>query len=217
MFDTATARRLMVEGQIRTADVTETELLEAMLTVPRERFVPPPFTELAYIEKDIPIGDGRTILKPMVLAKLIQAARVRGRDRVLDLACGTGYSTAILARLAGTVIALEEDPALASKAKTALAAVDVGHAEVVVGPHVNGWAAGAPYDVILLNGAAEVLPEVLARQLAADGRLLCVYGRAPATKGTIFHVSDGELVGRPLFDASATLLPGFAKPPTFVF
>ncbi len=214
MFDTATARRLMVEGQIRTADVTETGLLEAMLTVPRERFVPPPFTELAYIEKDIPIGDGRTLLKPMVLAKLIQAARVRGQDRVLDLACGTGYSTAILARLAGMVIALEEDPALA---KAALATVDVGHAEVVVGPHVNGWPASAPYDVILLNGAAEVLPEVLARQLAADGRLVCIYGRAPATKGMIFHVTDGEFVGRPLFDAGATLLPGFAKPPAFVF
>ncbi len=217
MFDTATARRLMVDGQIRTADVTDLALLEAMLTVPRERFVPPSLTELAYLDKDIPLANGRALLKPMVLAKLIQAARVRSGDHVLDVGCGTGYSCAVLARLAGSVIALEEDAELASQAKAALAAVGAAQVEVVVGPLVAGWPAGAPYDVILLNGATDVAPEVLGRQLKPDGRLACVYGRSPAGKGMIYHLIEGRPVGRPIFDAAARLLPGLVAPPAFVF
>ena len=109
MFDTATARRMMVDGQVRTADVTDLELIAAMAALPRERFVPAALAEQAYRDGDIAIGDGRVLLKPMVLAKLIQAARVRGSDHVLDVGCGTGYSSAVLARLAGSVVALEED------------------------------------------------------------------------------------------------------------
>ncbi len=217
MFDTATARRLMVEGQIRTADVTNLDLQEAMLTLPRERFVPPSLAALAYLDKDIPIAKGRALLKPMVLAKLIQAARVRGGDHVLDVACGTGYSSAVLARLAGSVIALEEDAELARQAKEALAAADAAQVQVVIGPLTAGWLPGAPYDVIFLNGATEIAPEALGRQLKPDGRLACIYGRSPATKGMIFHVIEGHLVGCPMFDAAAELLPGFVAPPAFVF
>ncbi len=217
MFDTATARRLMVEGQVRTADVTNLDLQEAMLTLPRERFVPPSLAALAYLDKDIPIAKGRALLKPMVLAKLIQAAGVQSGDHVLDVACGTGYSSAVLARLASSVIALEEDAELARQAKEALAAVDAAQVQVVTGPLTAGWQPGAPYDVILLNGATEITPEALGRQLKPDGRLACIYGRSPAAKGMIFHVIEGQLVGRPVFDAAAGLLPGFAAPPAFVF
>jgi len=217
MFDTVAARRLMVDGQVRTADVTDPALLEAMLTVQRERFMPPSLAALAYLDSDIQIAPGRALLKPMVLAKLIQAARITPDDRVLDVGCGTGYSTALLARLAAAVVALEEDADLANKAKEALAAVGAARVEVVVGPLIAGWPAGATYDVILLNGAAEVLPDVLGRQLKPGGRLVGVCGRPPAAKGTINHMIEGHLVGRPVFDAAAQLLPGFVAPPAFVF
>lgn len=217
MFDTATARRLMVEGQVRAADVTDLDLLDAMLSLPRERFVPPALAEIAYLDGDIPLAEGRALLKPMVLAKLIQTARVRSGDHVLDVACGTGYSAAVLARLAGSVIALEEDAELARQAKEALAAVGAARVEVAVGPLTAGWPAGAPYDVILLNGATEIAPEALGRQLKPDGRLVCISGRAPASRGMIYRLSEGRLVGRPVFDAAAPLLPGFVAPPAFVF
>jgi protein-L-isoaspartate(D-aspartate) O-methyltransferase len=217
MFDAAAARRLMVEGQIRTADVTDAALLDAMLTLPRERFLPPSLAPLAYADSDIPIGKGRALLKPMVLAKLIQAARLRSHDRVLDVGCTTGYSTAVLLRLAGSVIALEEDAELAQQARDALVATTTVQVEVAVGPLTAGWPPAAPYDVILLNGATEITPEALGLQLKPDGRLVGVHGGSPASKAMIYHLIEGRLVGRPIFDASAPLLPGFAAPPTFVF
>ena len=155
MFDTATARRMMVDCQVRTADVTDLELIAAMAALPRERFVPAALAEQAYRDGDIAIGDGRVLLKPMVLAKLIQAARVRGSDHVLDVGCGTGYSSAVLARLAGSVVALEEDAGLAQQAKAALAATDGSHVPVATAPLTTGWPQAAPYDVILLNGATK--------------------------------------------------------------
>jgi protein-L-isoaspartate(D-aspartate) O-methyltransferase len=217
MFDTANARRWMVEGQVRTADVTDAGLLDAMSDLPRELFLPPSLVALAYVDADIPIAKGRSLLKPMVLAKLIQAARVRTEDRVLDVGCATGYSAALLARLAGSVIALEEDANLADQAKEALAAAGIPDVDVAVGPLTGGWPAGAPYDVILLEGATEIAPEALGAQLKPDGRLVCVHGPGPATKGTIFHLIEGRLVGRAAFDAAARVLPGFVAPPAFVF
>jgi protein-L-isoaspartate(D-aspartate) O-methyltransferase len=214
MFDTVAARRMMVDGQIRTADVTDLDLIGAMLAVPRERFVPAALAELAYCDGDIALGGGRALLKPMVLAKLIQAARVKGGDRVLDVGCGTGYSSAVLARLGATVVALEQDEALARQAKDALAGAGV---TVVTGPLTAGWPAAAPYDVILLEGATEVIPEALGRQLKPDGRLACIFGRGPTGKATIYRPAEGSLAGRPIFDAAATLLPGFVAPPAFVF
>jgi protein-L-isoaspartate(D-aspartate) O-methyltransferase len=217
MFDAANARRLMVEGQIRTADVTDVALLDAMSTLPRERFLPPSLAQLAYVDGEIPVARGRALLRPMVLAKLIQAARVGAKDRVLDVGCATGYSSAVLARLAGSVIALEEDADLARQAKEALAAVGTVNVEVVTGPLTAGWPAGGPYDVILLDGAAEVTPEALGRQLRPEGLLVGIHGRSPASKAMIYHLIEGHLVGRPVFDAAARLLPGFSAPPEFVF
>jgi protein-L-isoaspartate(D-aspartate) O-methyltransferase len=217
MFDATTARRLMVDGQIRTADVTDAALLDALLTVPREQFLPPALAPLAYLDADIPLGKGRALLRPMVLAKLIQAAPIRTGERILDIGCATGYSAAILARLGAFVVALEEDADLATAAKTALAAVGTTNAQFVVGPLAAGWSAGGPYDGILLNGAAEVIPEVLGDQLKPGGWLVGVGGRPPACKGMVYRVTEGSLVGRPIFDAAATLLPGFRAPARFVF
>ncbi len=217
MFDSAAARRMMVDGQVRTADVTNLDLIAAMLAVPRERFVPSSLAEQAYVDSDIAIAEGRALLKPMVLAKLIQAAGVRSNDHVLDVGCGTGYSSAVLARLAGSVIALEEDAALARQAKEALAATGAARGMVAIGPLIEGWPAAAPYDLILLNGATEIMPEALGRQLKPSGRLACIFGCGPAGKAMIYRRVEGRLVGRPIFDAAAPLLPGFLAPPAFVF
>jgi len=217
MFDSATARRMMVDGQVRTADVHNPDLLTAMLTLPRERFVPPSLAGQAYIDSDIDIAPGRVLLKPMVFAKLIDAVDVRATDHVLDVGCGLGYSSAVLAQLAGSIVALEEDPALATQAKAALPAGGVARVTLALGPLNAGWPAAAPYDLILLNGATEIVPEGFSSQLKPEGRLACIFGRAPAAKAMIYRVSEGRLVGRPAFDATAPVLPGFVAPPAFVF
>jgi protein-L-isoaspartate(D-aspartate) O-methyltransferase len=217
MFDTVMARRMMVDGQVRTADVTDLDLIAAMLAVPRELFVPQPLAEQAYFDGDIPLGAGRALLKPMVLAKLIQGGQVSAADHVLDVGCGTGYASAVLSHIVGSVVALEEEAGLASRAEQALAAVGAAGVTVAIGRLTEGWLAAAPYDFILLNGATEIVPEAIGRQLKPDGRLACIFGRAPTGKAMIYRLIEGHLVGRPIFDAGAPVLPGFVAAPTFVF
>ncbi|MGA2895141.1 MAG: protein-L-isoaspartate O-methyltransferase [Xanthobacteraceae bacterium] len=217
MFDTAMARRMMVDGQIRTVDVTNLDLIGAMLAVPRELFMPPAMTAQAYLDSEIALGQGRALLKPMVLAKLIQAAEVGGGDHILDVGCGTGYSAALLSQLAGSVVALEEDAALARQAQAALAAAGAVSVVVATGPLTAGWPAAAPYDLILLDGATGIVPESLAQQLKPNGRILGIFSQGPTGKAMIYRLIEGHLLGRPIFDAAAPLLPGFAAPAVFVF
>jgi len=222
MIDFAEARRMMVEGQVRTYDVTDLRVLAALLEIPRENFVPAEQQPLAYVDRDLAVtnpGDGRPpryLLKPAVLARLIQEAAIGASDRVLDVGCATGYSSAVLSKLAGTIVALEEDRKLAEIARDTLAAISAQNVAVETGALTAGAPGKAPFDVILLNGAAEILPKSLSRQLKDGGRLACVFGRAPG-RATIFRGIAGHLTGYTAFDAAAPLLPGFAKPAEFVF
>jgi protein-L-isoaspartate(D-aspartate) O-methyltransferase len=223
MIDFAAARRTMVDCQVRPSDVTDLRIVAAMLELPRERFVAEENADLAYLDLDAPVtratgsGDVRRLLKPMVLAKMVQAAAVKADDLVLDVGCSTGYSAALLARLARSVVALEEDPALPQLARENLKAVGADNATVVTGPLPDGWRAEAPYDVVFVDGATEVVPNALCRQLKADGRLIAVVGRAPTSRAMIYRLVAGDVSGWPIFDATAPVLPGFAAPSEFVF
>jgi protein-L-isoaspartate(D-aspartate) O-methyltransferase len=213
----------MVDSQVRTSDVTDSRLIAAMLAVPRERFLPPELADLAYLDRDIPATvaepgkPARRLLKPMVLAKLLAAAEIAPDDHVLDVGCASGYSSAVLARLGHSVVALEEDATLAELARANLHALGVSGAVVARGPLADGWPPQAPYDVVVLNGASEIAPKALLRQLKPGGRLVGVLGRGPAGKAMLYRSIGGDCGGRPIFDAAAPLLPGFAAPPTFVF
>jgi protein-L-isoaspartate(D-aspartate) O-methyltransferase len=190
-----------------------------MLEVPRERFAPPGAAPLAYLDLDLPVGEGtsasRRLLKPMVLAKLLQAGDIGATDRVLCVGCATGYAAAVLARLAGEVIAREEEAGLASPARAALA--PLANVSVAVGPLTGGWPQAAPYDLILLEGATEVEPRAFRHQLKDGGRLVCVLGSSPGAKAMLYCRSGDDLGGRPIFDAAASVLPGFMLPPVFAF
>jgi len=221
MIDFAAARRMMVDGQVRTADVTDLRLLAAMLELPRERFFPDDKASLAYLDLDVPVSAPgqpvRRLLKPMVLAKLIQAAGIAESDAVLDVGCASGYSTALLTHLAGSVVGLEEDAALARQAADAMSWAQLPNAKIVTGPLAQGCVGEGPYDVILLQGSAEVIPPALFDQLKNGGRLICVLGRGPQGKAMFYRRAEVDISGRPVFDAAAAALPGFAKPPEFVF
>ena len=226
MIDFAAQRRMMVDGQVRTADVTDLRLLAAMLELPRERFFPDEKASLAYLDLDAPVSAPgqpvRRLLKPMVLAKLIQAAGIAASDHVLDVGCASGYSTALLTHLAGSVVGLEEDEALARQAADAMSWAanswaGLPTAKIVTGPLARGCAGEGPYDVILLQGSAEVIPPALFDQLKNGGRLIGVLGRGPQGKAMFYRRAEADFSGRPVFDAAAAALPGFAKPPEFVF
>lgn len=220
MIDFAAARRMMVDGQVRPADVTDPALIAAMLELPRERFVPERGKSLAYLDLDLPVSENgdaaaRRLLKPMVLAKLINAADLSSTDRVLAVGCATGYAAGVLARIAGAVVALEQDAGLAKTARAALSLLP--NVTVVSGPLVDGWPSAAPYDVILLEGATEVEPQAFCAQLKDGGWLLCVLGSPPGAKAMLYRRSGAEMGGRAIFDAAATVLPGFVKTPVFAF
>jgi protein-L-isoaspartate(D-aspartate) O-methyltransferase len=222
MMDFAAARQFMVQGQVRINDVTEPRLTTAMLEVPRERFLPAALAELAYLDRDLQVaatgpGAPRYLLKPLVLAKLLQAVAVESGERVLDVGCATGYGAALLAQLAGSVVALEEHPDLVREAERNLSALGVAGVTVVHGPLAEGWPARAPYDVIVVEGRCEVAPQRLTEQLDHGGRLVCVQGRTGGAKGMVYRRTDGDMSGWPVFDAAAPLLPGFAEPQAFVF
>lgn len=217
LIDYTAARRNMVASQIRTNEVTDEALLAALTDVPRERFVPAPLRGVAYIDEDLPIKRGRYLMEPMVFARLVQLAGVGPNDVVLDIGCGTGYSTAVLARLTNTVVALESDAELAAAATANLAELGIDNAVVVTAPLAEGYAKQAPYDVIFFNGAIPRIPDLISRQLAEGGRLVAVVGEHGVGRGTLMTRARGAAASRPAFDAAVPMLPDFVVEQGFVF
>lgn len=217
MPDYAAQRRNMVDSQVRPSDVPDRRIQAAMAEVPRERFVPAARRAMAYAETAVEVVPGRFLLEPRTLAKLIALAEVDGEDRVLVVGCTTGYSTAVLARLAKKVMGLETDADLVRVATEALPAVGAANTEVVQGSLGDGHKPGAPYDVILIDGAVETVPEAILAQLAEGGRLVTVVQEGTQGRAHLFLKTQGHAGDRPEFDAVAPLLPGFRKPVGFVF
>ena len=217
MIDYAQARRMMVDCQVRPSDVTDQDLLAVMLELPRERFAPEALASVAYLDRDIAVDPKRALIKPMVLARMIQAAQIAPGERALDVAGGSGYSAAILARLAGSVVALEDAAARTQRCGEILQALGIANVTAVTGPLDAGWPALAPYDVILVNGALEVEPHGLFGQLNEGGRLICIFGVGPVGKVMLYRKDRGEIGNRPLFDAAEPVLPAFTRAPAFTF
>ena len=222
MTDFVTARVNMVNSQLRPNLVHDGRLLAAMERIPRERFVPASRRAVAYVDDDLDLGHGRVLMEPMVLARLLDAARVDNDESVLDVGCGSGYSTAVLASMAAAVVGVESVEALAESAMTMLAELEIDNAAVVAGPLAAGYAKQAPYDVILINGAVAALPPALVEQLAEGGRLATVIAgdaRVGRAMGAAVLVTrrDGVVSTRTLFDAAVPVLPEFAPTDGFVF
>jgi protein-L-isoaspartate(D-aspartate) O-methyltransferase len=220
MIDFAQARRTMVDGQVRVNDVTDAAIISAMLEVPREKFVPEARASLAYIDEDLCVQEAeggrpaRYLMEPMALARLLQALEITPDSRVLDVGCATGYSSAVLGHIAGSVIALEENAALAAGAKKLLRA---GNVEVVSGQASAGWPAAAPYDAILIGGAVEEVPDALTAQLRDGGKLAAVIRKDGSPKAMLYVRTGDHVSARRLFDAAIPALPGFEAPKSFVF
>ena len=223
MIDYARQRQAMVEGQVHVNDVTDPRILTAMRELPREKFVPAARAELAYVDEDIPLRaasagkPARYLIEPMVLAKLVHALSLSASDHVLDVGCASGYSAALLGRLAGSVVALEEDAEFVPIATRLLASLGAANVKVVGGPLTAGWPKEGPYDAILLQGSVEVVPVALTDSLKDGGRLAAVVGSGRSAKATIYLRSGQVISARPVFDAAIPPLPGFAAPREFVF
>lgn len=223
MEDYAEARAHMVASQVHPNDVTDPRLLDAMREMPREAFVPARLKSVAYIDEDLPLtepGDGapRYLMEPMPFARLVHLARVKPGDLVLDVGCATGYSSAILSRLADSVVALESDETLAARANEILPELEIGNVAVVTGPLNEGYPGEGPFDVIVVNGQVPQVPESLLRQLKAGGRLVTIVGAGRGSQAWLYLRDNDDLpTGRAAFNASAKPLPGFEEPPVFSF
>jgi len=216
-MDYAAARRNMVESQLRPNKVTNPALLDALAAVPRELFVPAALRGVAYVDEDIPLGRGRFLMEPMILGRLLELAAVRPSDVALVVGAGIGYSAAVLARIAGRVVALESDQELAQRAAQTLQGLGVANVALVESPLADGAARLAPFDVILLDGAVGRVPPAIIDQLAESGRLVAVIRAAGIGQATLMTRQAGILASRVAFDAAVPRLPGFEPAAAFVF
>ncbi|MBI3700472.1 MAG: protein-L-isoaspartate O-methyltransferase [Afipia sp.] len=219
MSDYSTARLKMVDGQVRPSDVTDIRILDAMLAVAREDFVPANLRPIAYLDLDIDVGSGtkRCLIKPVVLARMLQAAEIGPADKVLIVGCATGYSAAVASHLAATVVATEPDAKLAAAAQASLAKAGAANVTVTVAEPAAGDAAHGPFDVIVLDGATEIEPDTLYGQLKMGGRLAGVFAKNRPPKACLVTRSQADFGNRVLFDASAEVLPGLKQVPAFSF
>lgn len=206
------ARRvMMVDTQVRPQDVTKFPIIEAMLAIPREVYVPSDKREAAYVGENIALGGGRVMLEARTLAKMLDALDIQPGQVVLDLGCGLGYSSAVIARMAEAVVAVEEDEALAAEAQRLLAAEGVDNVAVIAGPLAGGCAKCGPYDAITLQGGVEEMPETVLAQLKEGGRVAALFMDGPLGAVKIGHKSAGKVAWRFAFNAAAPVMAGFAS------
>ena len=222
MTDSTLQRLNMVESQVRPSDVTDRRILKAMLALPRERFVPSDAVSMAYMDGPVALNPAnaaasRYLLPPRTFAKLLQLADIDPEADVLDVACGTGYSTAILSSLAKRIVAVEQEKMLAEQARRLLDEFGIGNAIVVDGRLTAGVPAEAPFDVILINGAVETVPPALLAQLKEGGRLVTVAAEKVVCRAKVWQRVGSTFDVRPAFEAVAIILPGFEQPDGFVF
>jgi protein-L-isoaspartate(D-aspartate) O-methyltransferase len=219
-IDYAQLRRNMVDSQLRTTDVNSLALLDAVLAVPRELFVPTSKRQLAYVDMDMELGEigaaGRYLTNPCATARLLQLADIGFSDVVLDVGGTTGYTAAVASKLASSVLSLEQDQALSDFASAALSSAGCDNVVTVCGLAAAGLADEAPFDVIIVNGAVDEVPQTLFAQLREGGRLVVVEGEGNAGVAKLYGKHDGHVSGRKAFNVSVKRLPGFSKEPAFV-
>ncbi|MCT4682187.1 MAG: protein-L-isoaspartate O-methyltransferase [Roseicyclus sp.] len=217
MADFAARRRIMVDTQIRPSDVTSFPIIDAMLNTPREAYVPDAARDLAYLGGPIALGGGRQLMEPRSIGKMLEALDVTPGEMVLEIGPGLGYTTALLARMAEAVVAVEEDEALAREAEANLSAQSVDNAAVLTGPLADGSAKNAPYDAIVIFAGVEEIPAALTDQLRDGGRIMAVFMNGPLGEVRTGLKLHGDVSWRMEFNATAPVLPGFARAPSFEF
>ncbi|MEL6645843.1 MAG: protein-L-isoaspartate O-methyltransferase [Pseudomonadota bacterium] len=217
MPDYAARRTMMVDTQVRPSDVTKFPIIDTLLTVPRELFVPQARREAAYIGENIDLGGGRVVLEPRTLAKMLDALDIQPTELVLDVGPNYGYSSAVLSRMAEAVVAVEEDESFADEAEAALSEVSADNVILLRGPMAEGAAKHGPYDVIMIQGAVEEVPETLTAQLKDGGRIAALFMEGALGVCRIGYFVDGAVSWRFSFNAGAPVLPGFAKRSEFEF
>lgn len=219
MINFEQCRKNMVDCQLRTNSVTDEGVLSAMGRVPREAFTGPEYAGIAYVDEDIPLGNGRYLMEPRVLARLLQAAEIGADDVILDIGCGSGYTAAVCAQIGATVVAIESDPALAAEATRIMGELEADNVVVVEGPLKEGYEAQAPYDVIVFSGSIPEVPEGIPSQLSEGGRLVTVLQENEDGPGLAVLVRNrfGTMLRQPIFDGSCPPLPGFERQKGFVF
>ena len=215
MTDYASRRTMMVDTQVRPSDVTKFPIIDAMLAIPREAFVPDAKREAAYVGENLDIGGGRVLLEPRTLAKMIDALDIQPGHVVLDIGCGLGYSTAVLARMSDFVVAVEDDEARAQEAQANLSEQGADNAAVMSGALNEGAAKSGPYDIIILQGGVEQVPDALLDQLREGGRIAAVFSEDTLGVVRVGHKIDGAVNWRYAFNASAPVLTGFEKRSAF--
>lgn len=215
MTDFSNRRTMMVDTQVRPSDVTKFPIIEAMLAIPREAYVAASAREAAYMGENLVFAPGRVMLEPRTLAKMLDALDVQPTDVVLDLGCGLGYSSAVIARMADAVVAVESDASLAAEAERILAVQGVDNAAVICGPLAAGAAKHGPYDVITVQGGVESVPEALLAQIKEGGRIACIFMEGALGVVRVGHKRDGKVSWRFSFNAGAPVLPGFAASRAF--
>lgn len=218
MTDYAAARLNMVEGQIRPNKVIDRRIIDAMETLPRELFVPQRLMGLAYVDEDLPLDNGRWLMEPMVLARLVQAAEIQGDEAALTIGASAGYAVAVIAHLAETSVGVESDSELVEKAGALMGKLALDTAVVVEGSLTEGYPNHGPFDVILINGGVSEVPQALFDQLSEGGRLVTVERKAGQPgQAMLYKKVNGYIGHTPLFDANTPWLTGFEPKPSFQF